>query len=156
MATTAKSKRAKGNLLQEYTAGEIRAKGLDDRARSNPDSGSGTREKADVDTSMMVLERNAGIECKNHAKASVAQWWKQTEKLESLGMEPVLVYKLFGESMEEAKVVIYLDTFLELIKKSKGIVTETSVDITPRNVLYNIERARHHMKQAMKEMGDSI
>lgn len=65
---------------------------------------------------MMVLDQNAGIECKNQSTLCIPDWWKQTKKLESLGREPILVFKIYGEPLPETKVVIYLDTFLELVK----------------------------------------
>lgn len=112
----AKSKIAKGKILEEYVASQIREKGLDLRANRSFGSGSGNREKADIWTSLMILGRNVGIECKNQARIDIPSWWKQTEKLSSLGYEPILCFKPARESLEESKVVIYLDTFLELIK----------------------------------------
>lgn len=111
-----KSRIQKGKELENYVCERIKEKGLDEKAVRSHGSGNGTREKADIWTSLMILGRNAGIECKNQKKASIKDWWEQTQKLEVLGREPVLVYKLGGESLEESKVVIYLDTFLELLK----------------------------------------
>ena len=68
---------------------------------------------------MMVLGQNAGIECKNQARLDIPDWWRQTRKLESLGREPILVFKQFGEPLGETKAVVYLDTLLELIKAAK-------------------------------------
>ena len=48
--------------------------------------------------------------------AQIKRWFVQAQELEKIGREPVLVYKLGGESMGETKAVIYLDTFLELVK----------------------------------------
>jgi hypothetical protein len=115
----AKSAKAKGKLLEQYVADQIREKGIDPRAYPSHGSGSGTREKADIWTSMMVLDQNAGIECKNQATICIPEWWRQTKKLESLGREPILAFKIFGEPLAETKVVIYLDTLLELIKNQK-------------------------------------
>ena len=108
----------KGKELENYTADQINLKGLDTNARRSSGSGNGNREKADVDTNMMVLGRNAGIECKNYKNAHVQEWWDQAKKLEVLGKEPIVVYKLQGESLGEAKAIIYLDTLLDLIKRS--------------------------------------
>lgn len=114
------NKRQKGMQLANYIADQIVAKGLDSKARADGGSGAGNREKADVSTSMKILGLNAGIEAKNHKNLMVGAWWKQTRKLENLGCEPVLVYREAGESLENSKCVIYLDTLLELIKNQKG------------------------------------
>ena len=109
----------KGKLLESYVADQIREKGIDPRAYPAHGSGNTTREKGDIWTSMMILGQNAGIECKNQATLHIPEWWRQTKKLESLGREPVLVFKIYGEPMAESKVVIYLDTLLELAKNQK-------------------------------------
>jgi hypothetical protein len=111
-----KSAIQKGKLLEEYVASQIREKGIDPRAYRSWGSGNGTNEKGDIWTSMMVLGQNAGIECKNQATLKIPEWWKQTKKLESLAREPMLVFKQFGEPLGETKVVMYLDSVLELIK----------------------------------------
>jgi len=114
-----KSSIAKGKLLEEYVASQIREKGIDLKAYRSFGSGNGNLEKGDIWTSMMILGQNAGIECKNHETLHIPEWWKQTKKLESLGREPVLVFKQFGEPLGETKCVIYFDTLLELIKNQK-------------------------------------
>lgn len=110
--------RQKGLQLEKHCFEQIRAKGLDDHARNSWNSGATNTEKSDIWTSMTILGQNAGIECKNQALLKIPEWWKQTKKLESLGREPVLAFKMFGEPMAETKVVIYYDTLLELIKES--------------------------------------
>lgn len=112
--------RQKGKELEKYIAEQIIEKGLDSKAYARGDSGGGNKEKTDVSTSMMILGQNAGIEAKNQKVAKVSEWWKQTRKLQSLGYEPVLVYSLQYEPFSDAKVVIYLDTLLELIKATRG------------------------------------
>lgn len=109
----------KGKLLEKYVADQIRLKRIDTKAYPSHGSGSSPTEKGDIWTSMMILGQNAGIECKNHANLCIPEWWRQTKKLESLGREPVLVFKIYGEPMPETKAVIYLDTLLELIKNQK-------------------------------------
>src|SRR3990167_3847628 len=110
---------AKGKILEEYVAKQIRQKGIDPKAYRSHGSGSGITEKSDIWTSMMILGRNAGIECKNHSTLHIPEWWKQVEKLESLNREPVLVFKQFGESLGNTKAIIYWNTLLELIKNQK-------------------------------------
>lgn len=114
-----KSAVQKGKLLEEYVANQLREKGLDPRAYRAHGSGNGNTEKSDIWTSAMCLGQNLGIECKNHKILAIPEWWRQTKKLESLGREPVLAFKQFGEPLGETKVVIYLDTFLELLKNQK-------------------------------------
>lgn len=109
----------KGKILEKYVADQIRAKGIDNKAYPSHGSGNSTSEKGDIWTSMMILGQNAGIECKNHANLAIPEWWRQTKKLESLGREPVLAFKIYGEPLDATKVVIYLDTLLDLIKNQK-------------------------------------
>lgn len=116
-----KSAIQKGKDLENYVCEQLQEKGLDLKAYRSKGSGSGTGEKADIWTSLVVLGRNAGIECKNHKVPHIKDWWEQTKKLEKLGREPILVYKLFGESKEESKAVIYLDSLLELIKLANSV-----------------------------------
>lgn len=110
------SAKAKGKKLEDYIADKIVSKGIDGRARRDGASGAGTREKGDIITSATVFGRNLGIEAKNHKTPHIKDWWLQAQKLEVLGREPVLAYKLENEQYEETKVVIYLDTFLDMIK----------------------------------------
>jgi hypothetical protein len=105
----------KGKILEKYVADQIRAKGIDLKAYPSHGSGNSTTEKGDIWTSMMILGQNAGIECKNQAVLKIPEWWKQTKRLESLGREPVLAFKIYGEPLEATKVVIYLDTLLGLV-----------------------------------------
>lgn len=114
-----KSSVAKGKLLENYVVEQLREKELDLRAYRSYGSGNGTGEKSDIWTSLMVLGQNVGFECKNQATLCIPEWWRQTKRLESLSREPVLVFKQFGEPLAESKVVIYLDTFLEMAKKIK-------------------------------------
>lgn len=109
----------KGKELEDWVADQIVAKGIDPRARRDGASGAGTREKGDIQTSMMILGQNAGIECKNHKNIHIKEWWNQTRKLESLSREPMLVYKIQGQGMEETLCTMYLDSVLELIKAAQ-------------------------------------
>ncbi len=109
----------KGKLLEKYVADQIREKGIDPRAYPSHGSGSSPTEKGDIWTSMMILGQNAGIECKNHKHLAIPEWWLQVRKLQSLGREPVLVYKIHNAPMGDTLCTIYLDTFLDLIKNQK-------------------------------------
>lgn len=118
------SAKAKGKLLEDHVADQIVAKGLDPKARRDGASGAGNREKGDIITSLSILGQNVGIEVKNQANLAIPEWWRQTKKLESLGCEPLLVFKIYGEPLEETKVVMYLDTLLEVLKNQKSWVEQ--------------------------------
>ena len=111
------SAKQKGKDLENYIADQIREKGIDPRAVRDGASGAGNREKGDIQTSMMILGQNAGIEAKNQAVIKIPEWWRQTLKLESLGREPMLVFKEKGKGFVETLCVMRLDTILELIKR---------------------------------------
>ena len=114
------SKIQKGKLLEVYVADQLKFKGLDDHPHRSAGSGSGNREKADILTSTAIFGRNLGIECKNQKSLAIPLWWRQTKKLEQVGREPVLAFKMDRESLGETKVVIYLDTFLDLVKRAQS------------------------------------
>jgi|GEM_PF-1855583 len=114
---TPQSKIQKGKLLENYVSQEIRKKGLDRLAMRQIGSGS-SKWKGDINTKLKVLGRQAVIECKHHQRVNLPLFWKQTES-QTLGYgEPVLVIKLHRGPLEATKVVIYLDTFLELVKRA--------------------------------------
>ncbi len=131
-----KSAIAKGKELENYIADQLVEKGLDLKACRSHGSGNGNREKADIWTSLTILGRNVGIEAKNHAIPHIKDWWQQACKLEKLDREPILVYKLKGEGLGEAKAVVYLDTLLEMAKCSKE---RSNDEIKPTNVLIKRE-----------------
>ena len=136
--STPRSRKQKGKDLENYIADQFISKGLDKRARGDGASGAGNREKADIVTSVQIFGRNLGIEAKNWKKASVQSWWKQAQKLEVLGREPVVAYKLFGESLEETKVIIYLDTFLDMIRSCLSSKTADKVLNNDSQEIYDI------------------
>jgi hypothetical protein len=153
--TTKQAARQKGKDLENYVADLIRAKGIDPKAVRDGASGAGNREKGDITTSMMILNQNAGIECKNHKALSIPEWWRQTKKLEALGREPVLVFKIDGELWEETKCVIYLETLMDLVVASNGkrIVEEKAIDTgSARDLKYKTQRAVSAMKELIREL----
>lgn len=139
----------KGKDLENYVAHQIEVKGLGD-ARRSIGSGSGNREKSDIDTSLMILGRNAGIECKNHKTLAIPEWWRQVEKLEKLGREPILIFKINREPFEATKVVMYLDTVLDLIKKSQEPKTLEKIDNKQQQ--YHLNQLRFHAHKLLKEL----
>ena len=139
MTIKIKSARAKGKELEDRVADLLVEKGLDSKARRDGGSGSGTREKGDVSTSAQLLGRNLGIEVKNHETLHIPDWFKQVEKLELLGREPVLVYKIPRRSPRVVLVSIYLETFLDMLVALQG------VDNTTSNVVesYGYDKTKH-------------
>jgi hypothetical protein len=146
MSTTSKQK---GKLLENWVQDQIIVRGLDNRAKRDGASGAGNREKRDVDTSMMVLNRTAGIECKNWKLPHIKDWWIQTQKLETLGYEPILIYKLFGESLEASKAVIYTTTLLDLIANQPEYYESKEIGI-PQKDKWLVKRAIDILKQLLK------
>lgn len=142
-----KSAIAKGKLLEDYVAQQIREKGIDPKAVRSHGSGNGNTEKGDIWTSMQILGQNAGIECKNQKTLAIPDWWRQVQKLESLGREPVIVFKLPKDSLGDAKAVIYLDTLLELIANQAG---EEKQDYTDPKAKYALQNAREALRVALK------
>lgn len=136
----------KGKILENYVADRIRALGIDAKAYRSHGSGNGNREKSDIWTNMMVLGQNVGIECKNHKTLCIPKWWRQVQKLESLGREPVLVFKQFREPLEESKVVIYLETFLMLAKLAKDAgVRHTDVPAEIRDIAKDLRELANEL-----------
>ena len=133
------TRRAKGKELEDFCADLLVSKGLDSKARRDNASGAGTREKGDISTSATLLGKNLGIECKNHETLAIPNWWKQVEKLEVLGREPILIYKLPNRSPKVHLVSIYLDTFVNMLVALQG------VDNTASNVVesYGYDKTRH-------------
>ncbi|MCF7836010.1 MAG: hypothetical protein K9M15_02720 [Candidatus Marinimicrobia bacterium] len=116
-----KTRVQKGKILEKYVADQLREKGIDEKAYPAHGSGNTTTEKSDIWTSMMIHGQNAGIECKNQKVVKIPEWWKQTRKLESLGREPILVFKLHMDPLEGTLATIYLDTLLDLVKEIKQL-----------------------------------
>lgn len=116
--TTGKSAVAKGKVLEKYVSDQIREKGIDPRSYPSHGSGNTTTEKSDIWTSMMILDQNVGIEVKNHKTIHIPEWWRQTRKLQDLGREPVLVFKINHAPLEDTLACIYYDTLLEMVKEN--------------------------------------
>lgn len=150
----AKSAHRKGKELEDHVADQIVAHRLDPKARRDGASGAGNREKGDIITSLMVLGQNAGIECKNQKTICIPEWWRQTKRLESLGREPILAFKQYGEPMAETKVVVYLETLLRLLKLAEGKEEVVAEDQTQagRDRRYKLERAKAALSEALKAL----
>jgi len=150
-----KSAIQKGKDLENYVADRIVALGIDQKARRDGGSGNGNREKGDIVTSMTIFGLNAGIECKNHSSLAIPDWWRQTKKLELVGREPILAFKMRGEVLDESKVVIYLETFLKLVKaanNASGDVVEREFKSpeSERELKWAIEGLKHATNKVLK------
>lgn len=117
-ALTAKGRIAKGKALEDWVCLKLKEKGLDDRARRSYGSGNSNGIKADIDTDVTILGNAMGIECKHMDKLNVPDAWRQTQKLEKLGYEPVLVIKQTADNYGDVKAVVYLDSLLQLVDES--------------------------------------
>lgn len=126
-----------GAELENYVAGRIRILGLDPKARRNPDSGSGNREKADVDTDLEVLGQHAHIECKNWSKHGMAAWIDHVEHGANMGhAEPILVYKLRRDPLHKARAIIPLETLLGLLVEAQGVEVKRVVEVDSKDARY--------------------
>ena len=107
----------KGKLLENSVAQEIRKKRLDTMAMRQLGSGSGLW-KGDVNTKLKIMGRQAIFECKNQQRLNLREAWIQTDR-QALGYGfPILVIKFYNEPVEASKAMVYLDTFLELVKRA--------------------------------------
>ncbi len=154
-AKNMKTAKQKGKLLENYITDEIIKRGLDDRAVRDGASGAGNREKRDVNTSMMILDRTAGIEAKNHKVPHIKDWWLQTQKLEKLGYEPILVYKLFGESLGDSKAVIYLSTLLDLLANKNENNKNSGIPIKDKWIVKNAIEILKKLLKILEKYGYS-
>lgn len=140
----------KGKLLEEYVSRRLKEEGLDMEAERDGASGASNRDKRDIKTKCDINGRTLGIECKNHAVPHIKDWWEQTDKLGKLGYEPVLIYKLFGEPLGSSKVVVYLDTFLEILSQQKGEVVVSAQD-DPK-FKWKIKKLKDAAQEVFKEL----
>lgn len=120
-AKSPKSKMRKGKALEDYVAQRLIDTGIDTRARRSIGSGSGTKEKADIETSAMIGDTNIGIECKHTDKPQLLDWWRQARKLEQVRRVPVLVWKQTGDQYNDTKAIISLETLLQLIETQRDV-----------------------------------
>lgn len=138
----------KGKDLELHICDRLAETGLDVRAKRSPGSGNGNREKADIDTCVQINGRNLGIEAKNHKTLHIQEWWKQAKKLEVLGREPVLAFKIARDPMEDTLVVIYLETLLELLA-GQNRASKDSVLEKPE-IKWRAKRAKDAINDLMK------
>ena len=144
---TLKSPKRKGAILEDFVADRLVETGLDPRAKRDGASGAGTREKGDVSTAVAINGRNLGIECKNHKNVAIPEWWKQTKKLEELGREPILVFKMNREPLEGSLVCIYFETLLELLS---GNAEELKSITEKPEIQYKAKRAKEAINDLIK------
>lgn len=128
---------AVGAELELHVAAELRRTGLDPKARRNPDSGSGNREKADIDTNLEILGEHAHIECKNWTRHGMSAWIEHTEYGAGMGhATPILIYKLRRDHMGKARAIIPLDTFIGLMVQAHGVKVQRTVEVDSKQARY--------------------
>lgn len=133
-----------GAELEEHVAGEIRRLGLDPKARRNPDSGSGNREKADIDTNLEILGEHAHLECKNWTRHGMAAWIEHVEYGASMGHAlPVLIYKLRRDPVSKARAILPLDTLLGLLVQAHGVKVQRTVEVDSRQARYFVGKLKN-------------
>ena len=120
-ALTAKGRIQKGKNLENHVCEKLKEYGLDEQARRSYGSGNSNGIKADIDTRATILGLAFGAECKHMDRINVPEAWRQTVKLQSLGYEPILIIKQTADDYGDTKAVIYLDTFLEMLKEIKEL-----------------------------------
>lgn len=140
----------KGKALEDYVCQRFKELGLDVEAERDGASGASNRDKRDIKTKCQINGRTLGIECKNHAVPHIKDWWEQAKKLQVSNYEPILAYKLFGEPLGETKIVIYLDTFLELLIKQQGELTVYK-ESDPK-LKYKIANLKRAVQEIFKEL----
>lgn len=152
MSITPRQAIKKGKDLENYVADQLMAKGIDVKAARSHGSGNGNREKSDIWTNTQILGKQAGFECKHATSMDLPGWWRQTMKLESLGYEPILVIKQTHEQYEGTKVVIFLDTFLDLLKAANaaGQPVVEYVEEDSRDRRYRLEQLKRAVNEALK------
>lgn len=148
---TPKAAIQKGKDLENYLADQLVGKGIDAKAARSHGSGNGNREKSDIWTNTQVLGRQAGFECKHVTNYDLPGMWRQTKKLEALGYEPILVIKQTHETYDGTKVVIYLDTFLDLIKAAREPeIVNVGMPENDRDRRYRLEQLKRAISEALK------
>lgn len=147
-----KSARQKGKILENHIADQLVAKGIDLKARRDGGSGNGNREKADISTTMTILGQQVGIEAKNQKVVKMQEWWTQAEKLEVLGMIPLLCFKLNRDSFDNTLVTLKLDTLLDLVIEANAEKQVIETQLESRSLNYKLDRARLAVKDLLKEL----
>lgn len=146
----------KGNLWENKLANWLRDHGI--KAWKDGASGGKDREKGDVGNNIDFT-----IESKAAKNISLMDWWKQVSKSASMHHNsPLLFIHQDGMRSEppEWLVVLHSEDFIELLgdalkMRNSGVLEQIEPTLSKdqaRTVEYNLERARYHTKQALKEM----
>ena len=106
-ANTAKSKKAKGKVLENWVAAHLRSSGADVGARAMPGSGAYTHFKSDVYTKLRY-----SFECKSQETTKVWDWYAQAESQAS-GVEiPVVIFK---RNYSQPMALLTAENFLNMV-----------------------------------------
>jgi len=141
MTITKKSARAKGKLLENQVAEQIRDSGVDKTAKREKSSGSGNRDKSDIINSI-----GYNMECKNQKKFSLKGALDQTiREAERTHTTPSVVFKRPFESNKWIIIPFY--EWIRLYKASKEPkLREDSL------TKYNLTMLIQYAKKILKEL----
>lgn len=104
----------KGKALENFIADELRAKGIDHRARRQIGSGNGKR-KGDIDNDIGLC-----IEAKNQQNANIGPTMRQVRR-EAMGtQQPVIVWHVPDTPFANSMVIIDWDYFIDLLLAKKN------------------------------------
>lgn len=137
----------KGNIWENKLTNWLRDHGI--KAWRDNASGGTHRERGDVGNSL-----NMTIESKSGKNVALMEWWGQVVRSASMqGNQPVLFIHKDGMPDNEWVVCMHSNDWIEFVK---GESKMQEIEEQPRQALYNLERARHHVRQALKDLGESF
>lgn len=137
------SAKNKGRALENFVVQKLRQSGLDPRASRNPGSGSGLQ-KGDVWNSLGFT-----IECKNTRKAPGKAEYAQVER-EAMGYSiGILIWHPPAVSLEDSRVIMNINDWLDLVKKSKD---KPNIEMPGKDLAYKLRNARRAFMELEKEL----
>lgn len=135
------SAKAKGRELENFVVQKLRQRGLDSRATRNPGSGSG-KQKGDIWNSLGLC-----IECKNTKKAPGKEEFEQVRR-EAMGYQTeVIIWHPPKMPMEESKVILNINDFLDLIEKSRE---KPNTETPDKQFKWDLIQLRNSIKRVEK------
>ena len=106
-ANTAKSKKQKGRVLENWVASRIRHHGGDLKAQAMPGSGAFAHFKGDIHTRLPY-----SIECKAQETTKVWDWYEQAKRQVTSLETPVVIFK---RNYSEPMALLSAEDFLQII-----------------------------------------
>jgi len=135
--TNPKTNIAKGKQLEDFVAKLLRDSGLDIKARREIGSGSGVF-KGDVSNNLDIH-----FECKNVAKMQWKETFKQIARDNVSGHKEVLVWHMPNTSLNDSKVVINIDYFIDLLL---GNTQELQNPLDSNELKFKVKNARESIR----------